>query len=235
MPIPEPILKKPKVVKLPFVGRFDPGMLETIDEFRKRYEGTYLLVSPPDKEPYLGYASAFEDSKILFYNGQDYKHVPLYSDCKLEVVWPETGLFNYKNTMHFVERVPDRQWKRAITPKNVAFHNILTGWLSGYSTGRCKVSTDIIEASLASMASCGISEGIHTLTESKELVSYAMTRSWGVSFHPSVNSKFLLWYNQSLIAEITAKTKKIELIVPVLKQELVDFLRDTKDEKWTVS
>lgn len=217
-----------------FVGNFDEGLLVDMTEFEKRYYQTWLWYKND-----LFYVAAVGSGGISLENPKVGK-VLLNSITseKLEVKWPETGYFNFYGDLCFACRVPDRQWKRGITSKNVKLFLVVPK-IFGPAVGREDLSLsnkyEALSAALAETLSLTIKQGITYLNINKNLRSIALNRKWGLS--PSLlnkDSRFFLYYGFRLVGTVNLEKNKIDITYEPLRQEVLDMIRDRENNEWQV-
>ena len=217
-----------------FVGRFDNSCLEDLAEFRKRYENTHLFVHlPTGKE--LAYVSNVGDSLVhLETINYGTLLVQQETDIEFEVEWPETGLFQLDHCMMWGSRVPDRQWKRGVYSKNYHMFDPCRRLFTPAGLLSANVGLKTLESAYKVVNPKPLSEAVHELI-SKQFVSLAISRDWGLSWSPIADNKcLLLWRGARPVAEIAPKSKQISVHFQPLEQEVKDFVRDNREPVWQI-
>lgn len=110
-------------------------MIDSYDDFARKYDHCYLLVrlrqtqNKPWGEDEIVYLSIVDAQTTKKYKlhlnlatnlGEDTRRVILpYENVMIIPKFPSGGYFNYDNNCHFVSRTPYRQWKRAVNSKTI--------------------------------------------------------------------------------------------------------------------
>ena len=99
-----------------FIGSFDGSLLEDVDSFLKYYKDTYLCVTYPPQNLFnkwlrVGY---LEKQGIVFIDEENDKNYIFYknTEATFEMKWPSSKLIDKENSICFVCRIPDRQWRQ---------------------------------------------------------------------------------------------------------------------------
>ena len=218
-----------------FIGSFDNSMLEDMDEFKKRYEHTYMYVTMEGNRELCHIDKvAHHYARVTTKSGLTFD-VTLKTEVTFDVLWPEKGLFNYKGCMAWVSRIPDRQWKRAVCDRNVQM--LFPVQLQLYPNQGIDKNIPINITTLEEAFKPAVKTTIMSATKnlSKRWSSQALTRNWGLSLSSTSTIKGLfLWYNLRLCGIVDVKEKTISVTFPALWQEISDFNRDYEDNQWTL-
>lgn len=201
---------------------------ESLEDFRKRYKGTYVFLQVRGENMLVRYESDNEED-FCFYSDA-YGDILVDEETAREnisFIFPDAGLYNIRGVAHYFQRNPQRQWKRAPCEDNVTLFPILQ------------------ELALV-IASPGI--GIKTLNE----VFYpkyagSIEKASNTPLGMAINSKFavsasntddpnqrLLWYHSSPIGIIYLDSHKIEVKYHAFYQETLDFIRK-EAPNWTAT
>ena len=211
-------------------------MLEQMDEFKKRYENTYLFCTIEGQPKELVYIKRVtEDSVEAQTENNGSYFVSKNSEVEFEVAWPERGLFNYNGKMAWANRVPDRQWKRAIAGKNIElFYPVTYTLLSKQQTPDIAIGWNSLKAAFAPREYTTISAAAKKLARTWSSIS--LNNNWGLSLSSKVDIKgYFLWHNLRICGIVDVKNKTIAVTFPALWQEISDFNRDYEDDVWTLT
>lgn len=189
-----------------------------IDEMRKKYENTHLILIKPDNTEllvtYKGYSDDFHFFKDELNVDIKLRHE---TDCRIACVFPERRLFNTdKLALEFI-RLPTRQYRRGICKDNVKI----------YSPVRALWSTDGHGWNLATLRDAlypkyplNIDEAIKKLSDGKVL-SIALNDKFMLSLSFTEHKdRFYLWYCNKCIGFFHKDIFKIEH--KLFTQEVID-------------
>ncbi len=201
-------------------------MIENLEDFRKKYKGTYIFLEFNGKKELVFYAG---DTDTTF-KVQSAKYGDILIDEQtaresFTYCFPEIGLYNVDDKAHKFVRLPNRQWKRAPCADNTHMRSILTSWLR-----------DSVPVNLRSLAQIynpkypkDLDQAISTLK-----TSTALDLKFAVSIgHLKDKNTFLLWYGSSPIGVINPNLRTVELKTPHMYQEVKDFIK-YKEPTWTL-
>lgn len=197
-----------------------------IEEFCKKYKDCFVWYkSSADSLPVLAQFSGCDHDVFFFrYKGMDIT-CKLDTDVEIMANFPEPGAFSYKNNYFVFQRIPARQYKRA--PQN----------------GNCQitlpyVSLDVSLATRTILKQSPISGETLEAAYKKSFVSYssilkqlndkkidgaAINKKFGIT-KGVADTANILWFETYPVG--FAHADKIEVFVPELKQEVLDFVRD---------
>ena len=216
-----------------FIGRFDNSLLEDMEEFRKRYENTYLFITM-NKIRLLYYVKEVKADYILVYNSSvGTLELDRDTEIELEVAWPEQGLFNFNNGLYWACRIPDRQWRRAISTKNILLSGVVDNF---YDLAPPKVNEDSLIAAFETPVYTSLKQACNQLATTDSW-GVALNRKWGVTHTPSpkVTKSFILWRGKRVVGTIKLSSKTIDVRFPHLFQEVRDLNRYKENSLWQLN
>ena len=216
-----------------FIGRFDNSLLEDMDEFRKRYENTYLFITMNNIRRLYYVTEVRATSILVFHSSVGTLEINRNTEVVLEVAWPEQGLFNFKNGLYWAARIPDRQWRRAISTKNIWLSNVVEEL---YSTGPVKINEDSLEAAFETPVYQGLAKAVEQIATTYSW-GVALNRKWGVTHTPSpkVTKNFILWRGRRVVGTVNFKSKTIDVKFPPLLQEVQDLNSYKENGLWKLT
>ena len=192
-----------------------------IDEMKKKYENTYLLLIKPDETEEIVCYKGFHDGFHYFRDelGVDIK---LRHETKTRIIcaFPERRLFNSnKIALEFI-RLPHRQYRRGICKDNVQIYSpVRKIWNNDSHPWDSKVLREAIFPQYPS----NIEEALDKLNK-KEILSIALNDKFMLSLNWSANKQNLLFlfYSNKVIG--TVENNKLKIGHQLFKQEILDNL-----------
>ena len=179
-----------------------------IDEMRKKYEHTYLVLCQPNGRETVVHYQGYADN---YHHFKDENKVPLKlrheTDYKIVCKFPERCLFNTTyQALEFI-RTPHRQYKRGICKDNVSIYSpIRQLWGQEIHTWTPKT----IQQALYPVYPASAKEAIEKLNN-KECVSIALNDKFMLSLSITRGyTGFYLWYCNKCIGTFTKDVFKIE-------------------------
>ena len=189
-----------------------------IDEMRKKYEHTYLVLSTPEGNEtvvrYNGYNDGFHQ-----FNDEFDMHIRLKHETQYKVAckFPERCLFNHNHLALEFVRKPLRQYKRGICKDNIHIYSPVRDiWSMDGRTWTHKTIKDALFPQYPENCEEAIK-----LLESRSVISIALNSKFMLSLSISNNPKvFYLYYCNVLIGEFEDGCFKVKH--PLFKQEIMD-------------
>jgi hypothetical protein len=203
--------------------------LEQLEEFRKKFVGTYMYVSSDKlKEKRLiriidinineGRIFANDATKKIDYSF-------LYdSSIELSYAFPSAKMINIENNFAYFSRHPARQYFKAPTADNCSVYFPLI------KSEFYEFSNALIEA---------YSPLYYTLEEAYELlktekyIGRAIDTQHALSLAPNSDNIYWFWYIDTVIA--TINNDKLSLNHEIFRQEMEDFLFRNRISKWKLN
>lgn len=209
-----------------FVGRFDESCLPNMEEFDKRYKGTYVWVEREDKEgDYFKYTNnAYSPSgiKLIFENSKGKVITSEYTKTNISVRLPETGYFNPTNIScaYLFTRKPARQFKRGISSDNIRM----------YSPLRNKVAIQKIPTSIGGeYLKDALLKNFMSLDNAlrclNNRVSVALNSMFAISLS-WLDDRPFLWFYDNIVGLINVE-KQIIQVNKLYLQEVKDLIEGT--------
>jgi len=133
--------------------KFKPS---TVDDIRRYYEGSYCKVPEFGDKLFLlkQVVAASEGVEIRLKDSQDDLYTILLEEeapYEMNFALPHRAIFNYRDTVYLLERVPARQYKRGITSENTHIIEVFSGKPQGLSFAR-------LEAFVTKSSYCSVNE-----------------------------------------------------------------------------
>ena len=179
-----------------------------IDEMRKKYENTYLILIKEDGTESLVMYKQFHDN-FHYFKDELNIDIKLRHETKTRIVcvFPERRLFNTdKMALEFIRR-PHRQYKRRICTDNVSIYSPIRH-LWGQEIHPWTPKT--IQQALYPVYPASAKEAIEKLNN-KECVSIALNDKFMLSLSITRGyTGFYLWYCNKCIGTFTKDVFKIE-------------------------
>ena len=202
---------------------------ESIEDFRKRYKGTYLFLDIKNKK----YLVRYEEDDQEYFSFSSQKHGILLVNentarNNISFHFPKPGLYNLTTHAIFFSRYPARQWKRAPHPDNVIVTSI--NYTSSYKEPISNFDFNIAENIFFPKYPSSTKEAIEKLKKN----TIAINTKFGISKAPKkYDNLFLLLYNCFPIGTIDNKNNTIVVKHTPLLQEVKDYYY-TKEPEWTI-
>lgn len=189
-----------------------------IEEMRKKYENTILILVKPDGKEHLVTYRGFGDG---FHYFKDISGVDIRlrheTDCKVICRFPERLMFNHKQQALEFVRLPSRQNQRGICKNNAKiFSPVRQNWTGDSHIFDIKIVKDAL---YPEYPSC-LEEAMKRLYN-QEVISIALNEKFMVtqSFTREAN-KYYLFYMNKVIGYIEGD--KIQIMHTLFKQEVLD-------------
>lgn len=193
-----------------------------IDEMKKKYEGTYLILIKEDGSEevvrYLGYDGDYHNFKDSLNISLRVKHE---TKCQIVCSFPERRLFNTRKVALEFVRMPTRQYKRGINKENCHIyspirkiwsgdghpwdHNLIKEALYPWYPADCKHAISLLEK--GEVASIALDE--------RFMLSLSIVKKDKKSFH--------LWYSNCIIGQYENETFTVKH--KLFTQEVMDNLK----------
>ncbi len=201
-------------------------MIENLEDFRKKYKGTYIFLEFNGKKELVYYAGDSDGTfKVL---SKKYGNLLVDEATAREsftYYFPEIGLYNVKGIAQNFVRMPNRQWKRAPCSDNAHLRSILTRWFRD-SSG---ITIESLDEVYNPKYPTSLEQALLNLKTSMALnLKFAVSLS-----HLKNPNKYLLWYGQSPIGFVDKSDRTIEVKTPHMYQEVADFVK-YKENSWTL-
>lgn len=208
-------------------------MIESIEDFRKRYRNTYVFLLLNGKKQLVLYE---EDDEVNFhFYSPKYGSIIISCDEVRELIslrFPEQGLYNVHNGLVLFSRYPARQWKRAPCGENVSFKNIQS-LLDFKSREPTKFTSMVAEKLFYPDYPESIEKAFEKVTSNSGI---AINKDFGVTISiEKLEDPFVLWYRNCPVGTINPKNHIVTVHFKPLFQETFDFFMKGDPFKWTVN
>lgn len=200
---------------------------ESLEDFRKRYKGTYLFLKVRGKDMLVRYESDNEED-FCFYSAT-YGDILVDEETAREnitLVFPPMGLYNVDGQAYVFTRVPARQWKRAPCEDNVLIFPILG-----------EINLNVLDKPITMPSMEQVFFPHYEKSLDKALLtntSIALSLNFAVSAsNKDDQNQRILWFQNSPIGIINIKEREIHIKFHAFYQETLDFFRKG-DFGWTI-
>ena len=202
-------------------------MIESLEDFRKRYKGTIVFLEINNKKHLVMYDS--DDEESLNFISPVYGNI-LLEDSKaraaLSFYFPENGLYNVNKQAAYFSRTPARQWKRAPCQDNCYLADPLQAITSRVKS--TPVTCEALQEVFFPKYPASIAEALETTK-----YSTALTKEFAISLgHLPNPDVFLLFYENIPIGTVNKALREIHIEYKHLFQEIVDFCTK-REPSWT--
>lgn len=196
-------------------------------EFMKKYSGCYLFLkkTPKDAEILVTLHDYDKENKVyLFQRDSLTLSIKHKTDVEIIAKFPTNKFINIDNTFLYFYRIPARQYRKAPCADNCAFINPFGAYNLGiyHNSPAQRTIEEAFEPQYLKM-----NEAIALLEDGKT-IGKAITEQFAISLHPNDEKKYLLWLRTFPVAVVSGST--ISVVVPQLKQELIDLVNRNRLE-----
>lgn len=197
---------------------------ESIDDFRKRYRGTYVFLDFSGDTHLVQYVED-SDNEFIF-KSPKYGEIVLNEDTvrrTIKLKFPPSGLYNVAGNAVFFARIPARQWKRAPCQDNCVILNIL----NCFKRVPVKFSIETLNEIYNTIYPENLDKALAELK-----YSTALSNKFGISVsHLADKDTFLFWYKCNPIGVGYKSVKELVIFNKHLFQEVRDFCK-RKETQW---
>lgn len=215
------------------------------DEFRKQYEKTFIRIKFENTNVYKVVnilACISDDEKnpyFVIHNPEIGQCAIKWNDTRqsLDYSFPKVGLFNHKHGFLLFHRFPERQWKRGITSANSHIGNPLWSIYTRIPDYRRlnfefpSITYSVLESAFHGYYPTNIDDAIYEI-ESESICGVCINGTFGITKNPMLQKEYLFWKSLSIIGTVDVRTRTIEVIEPVFRQEVQDFLKRKQEFDW---
>lgn len=216
-----------------FIGSFDTSLIKNMDEFRKRYESTYLFLSDEQYDTELVHVDSVHFDHVSLNTAKGVEiTVSRNTNSKLEVIWPDFRLINTDRNVSLCARYPLRQWKRAPTYETVRFTYITDKFQ--YKNVNTSLFT-LINTAVKDKSEYTLSEAINILLNS-DRIGFALNKQWALlrtvkGINPN---EYILFFYNNPCAIINYSKKTILCKNNFLFQEIMDYVKYKENNSWLI-
>lgn len=208
-------------------------MAEPIEEFAKKYQGTYLRwINPTDKIQHVGYMEFCnpEEQTLHFTCANLGLVMKKYPSCldELNLESPNTGLFNHNGHALFLFKTPARQWHRGLCASNHEIYNPFRK-LFFDGTYHPTFGRAVVESIFSNKFYSDIEEAADLIIQSNIFKSLAITRNLMLSKSPTISLP-LIWYKTIPVGFVNSRKFVVE--DELYQQEVQDELQRIGRSDW---
>ncbi len=200
---------------------------EVIQDFRRRYQGTFVFLRMENKDiETLVKVDEVQDSSskvgVLRLSSEEFGALTLNigsSDHSLVFKSPPVGVFQHHNHAFLFQRRPVRQYQRGICSNNSYMASVtakLTGNLSYWLDSEIKSAFNHKTFSLA--------EGLDLINKSKIPGSVALKDNFSISRSMFSSPEHVLWYWDHPVARCTSKGEVTKIYEDVMTSQLKELM-----------
>lgn len=200
--------------------------MDSLEDFDRKFKNTFFTIKDVKEIPndtvveFLHYS----DRNLCVFNSLFYGHIALkYSNIwdKIEIFFPEIGLYNFKKSFIFFSRNPQRQWKRNPTHGNCTIESPILALIPEHVL---KIRIDLESFTQIKQSVFPTLKEATELLQNQEVLGMALSTRFGLTFSKTTNL-FHIWFHKTIIGTLDLKTKTIQTYTSNLKQEVIDFFR----------
>ena len=200
------------------------GHPQQLLDFDQRYSNTTLLYTTAEGERHLVNYSGQEHGKIFLYrSGADLIELSVKSQPDIKPWLPAIGYYNVGSIPFYLLKTPGRQYKRSMCPGVYKLYP--TNFLMRDVNSR-DYWHHLVQQTLAPIY-------MHMdQVVSKACTDVALSREFAIS---SVRANQpLLHYRQYPIGNLDYESRSVIILQPALKQEVMDFFKNTGVKQWNI-
>ena len=203
-------------------------IIESIEDYRKSYQDTYLKFKRGAKDIVVYYRED-EDGESFILGSPVYGSMVVSRstmETSVSAHFPVKGLYNVENNLVFVSKNPVRQWKKAPNGSNILLQ--LLNNSNRYQATR--LVSSLMEEIFFPMYPKNTEEALETKFKS----GIAINLHLGVTKAPEkMDAEFILWYGTAPVGVINKEAKEITVKFSPLYQEIADIYAE-KEPEWKV-
>ncbi len=198
---------------------------ETIEDFRKRYKGTFLFLTLKDKEFLVRYEEDDGD-RFVFYSEAHGNILVSEETARTNLThhFPETGLYNIEQEANLFTRYPARQWKRAPCADNTYIQRLTNHYIN--KRFDFEIATSIFYPKYPDTTS----EALENLKKSSIAINskFGLTKGYGKH-----KKAIILFYKTTPVGLVDNNQNIIQVKYKPLLQEVKDYYNN-KEPTWTI-
>lgn len=188
------------------------------EDFDKRYNNTFLQVEHKQTNEILYLVQ--RDGDLLYFrdeNEKTYKFNLFDDDLALHPFLPQTGYYNHNQGPIYIQKNPQRQWKRSFCYPLYIIHK-----LDG---------SDVIRRQYPALIPY-LKYPNYISLDQISIGDAALNKYIAINWNSPHKADII--FNQQKIASINNKTKQIVDINPTFLQEIKDYLKYNRITKWNI-
>lgn len=197
---------------------------QILNDFRRRYEGTYVFVEFPDNpKEELFHVDRIEESAstvgILCLSSNDYGKIRLNfaTDHTLKFKYPPVGVFQHQKQAFYFRRVPAKQYARGICSGNSDVQAVTSQIVRFSDPMTFAMIDDAFKAQ-----KYGITGAMYLLTK-KGYKSVALEDNFAVSAPLTNSENFVLFYFDVPVAYLNAAGKVTMTLEETFREQIAQI------------
>lgn len=202
--------------------------MDTIEDFDRKYRNCFFTLKNNKELPENTVVefTNFEGNDLCVFKSLNYGDIKiLYKNIwdKINIFFPESGLYNYQNRFIYFLRYPARQFKR-----NPAHGNCIIEDPILYSiniNSKIIPSLEVLSEFLFPIYP-PLDQALFLLQQEQAL-GIALSSRFGLTFNKKDNL-FYVWFHDTIIGVLDYKNKVITIKAQTLKQEAIDFFKQER-------
>lgn len=182
-------------------------------DLNQRFADNYIEITHPAlKAPEVAHVMEFGSGKMYLNDGR----VVFLKEVKITREFPELGAVEYDGTVHYLSRLPRRQWTRGLN------REVITDFCRGTSR-RFNQSLDIERAkAVFNPHFTPIQEGLEQI-KAEKVVAFAYNPKFWFSGN---KNRIYLWFEDVPVGEVAARAIFFNQQCLSLKQEVKDEFKN---------
>lgn len=205
-------------------------IIESLDDFRRRYRHTYLFLELDGKKHLVNYEA--DDEESFTFASPQFGALLVNEETareKISFYFPRAGLYNLDQGMVDFSRNPARQWRRAPCTENTRFYQI-HGGISDEFAARTRFGWDEAQSLFFPKYPKTTEEALTQLPKNGR----ALSREIGFTHAPKkYDLPFILWFRQTPVGLVDKEKKEITVRYSPLYQEICDHYTK-KEPEWKI-
>lgn len=198
---------------------------EIIQEFRKKYENTYLHVQMPDSpEEHLFYLNEVvqlrgTNTGVLKLSSEEFGKIQLNMGTahNLKFKFPEVGVFQFGSDAYFFRREPRRQWRRGLCADNCSVTPVWSEYMGGH-LGLGGINFGMVDSAFKGVW-YPYGEAIKMLAGGKYR-SVALIDGFAVALSSIKECQYVLLYRTIPIARVDVGGGIVSMIEPAFEPQI---------------
>lgn len=202
--------------------------MDTIEDFDRKYKNCFFTLKNNKELPENTVVEFinFEGKNFCVFKSLNYGDIKiLYKNIwdKINIFFPESGLYNYQNRFIYFLRHPARQFKR-----NPAYGNcIIEDPILYLININSKIIPSLEVLSEFLFPKYPPLDQALFLLQQEQALGIALSSRFGLTFSKKDNL-FYVWFHDTIIGVLDHKNKVITIKAQTLKQEAMDFFKQER-------
>lgn len=205
-------------------------IIESLEDFRKRYRHTYVFLEIDNKKHLVNYEN--DDETSFTFASPQFGTLIVNEETareKISFYFPKVGLYNIGGELHDFSRNPARQWRRAPCSDNTRFVSVLENLRSGIAR-RIRFGWTEAQDIFFPKYPKTTEETLENLPEHGK----ALNRFIGFTPAPKkFDADALIWFRSTPVGTVNKHKKEITVQYQPLYQEICDHYTK-KESAWKI-